>query len=79
MILDTCNNRFTPFFELMLETRFRAYDMCNLTKDNFPYGDFLYIVQDKTDEELNVPISERAQEIVASLPHRLFSGQIEPR
>ena len=56
----------------MLETGLRACDMWNLTKDNFPGGNFLYIIQDKTDDEMNVPISERAQRIVAVLPHQLF-------
>lgn len=72
MILENCTERFLPFFELMLETGIRACDMWNLTKDNFPGGDFIYIKQGKTGDILNVPISNRAQEIVAALPYRLF-------
>ena len=56
----------------MLETGLRNCDMWHLTKDNFPGGIFLYIKQEKTGDMLNVPISNRAQEIVAALPYRLF-------
>ena len=72
MILQNTNPSFKPFFELMLETGLRACDMWNLTKKNFPGGDFLYIKQEKTEGILNVPISKRAQEIVASLEECLF-------
>ena len=46
MILENANPRFKPFFELMLETGLRSCDMWNLTKTNFPVGDFLYIKQE---------------------------------
>ena len=72
MILENCAKRYKPFFELMLETGLRACDMWCLTKDNFPGGNFIYIKQEKTGDILNVPISNRAQEIVAALPYRLF-------
>ena len=72
MILEYAQPRFAVFFELMLETGLRACDMWNLTKDNFPGGNFIHIIQEKTGDELNVPISKRAQEIVGSLDHVLF-------
>lgn len=72
MVLASCDPRYVPFYELMVETGLRPCDMWTLTQDNFPCGDSLFIVQDKTDDELDVPISKRAQEIVASLPYRLF-------
>jgi len=64
--------RFLPFFELMLETGIRACDMWNLTKDNFPGGDHILVIQEKTGDKLYVPISKRAQEIVAGLEQILF-------
>jgi len=72
MILEKSQPRFAVFFELMLETGLRACDMWNLTKDNFPSGNFIHIIQEKTGDELNVPISKRAQEIVAGLEQILF-------
>ena len=71
MILENCKDRYRPFFELMLETGLRACDMWNLTRDNFP-GEDVHIVQEKTGDELYVPISKRAQENVKGLPHRLL-------
>ena len=72
MILENCKDRFKPFFELMLETGLRPCDMWNLSRENFKDKNFIHIVQEKTGDELYVPISKRAQEIVAALPHRLF-------
>ena len=71
MILENCKDRYRPFFELMLETGIRPCDMWNLTKDNFP-GEDIHIVQEKTGDDLYIPISKRAQKIVKGLPYRLF-------
>jgi len=72
MILEKSNPQFSIFFELMLETGLRACDTWYLTKDNFPGGNFLHIFSKKNGDELYVPISQRAQEIVAGLEHVLF-------
>ena len=76
MILKKAHPRFRPFFQLMLKTGVSPCDMWNLTKNNFPGGDFLYIVQDKTDEELNVPIIVHRKSLHPS-PIGYFPGQIK--
>jgi integrase/recombinase XerD len=65
------------FFELMLETGLRACDAWELTQGNFPIdpedgSKYLRVKMKKNDRVLEVPISERAQKIVADLDTVLF-------
>ena len=62
---------FRLFFEFMFETGLRPTDMYNLQQKHFKDG-CISKRQNKTDKFLNVPISDRANEIVNSLGDPLF-------
>ena len=71
------STEYRPFFELMLETGLRACDTWELTQGNFPIDPedgsrYLRVRMKKNNSVLEVPISKRAQEIVASLDTVLF-------